>query len=146
MIDDVRKFMEAADCTTDEFNVRQTALYIGLQLEEIAEKLEALVLYFDDDFLDSIKYHSREFKSGRYDWLVKESDRKELLDADIDLMWVTIGSVLSQGADIHGAIAEVNRSNASKMVDGKLLKDANGKVTKPPHFSPPDLTPFVRAE
>jgi predicted HAD superfamily Cof-like phosphohydrolase len=143
MIDDVRRFMAAADCTTDEFNVRQTALYIGLQLEEMAEKIgsilgdgDRLVIQLDTDSLD--------FKSGVYDKKVSLACRKELLDADIDLMWVTIGSVLSQGADIHGAIAEVNRSNASKMVDGKLQKDANGKVTKGPSFSSPDLTPFVK--
>jgi predicted HAD superfamily Cof-like phosphohydrolase len=151
MIDDVRKFMEAADCTTDEFNVRQTALYIGLQLEEMAEKLEAVspraVMYANKRLgrlIHDIKEFSAEFKRSTYDYDIKLSDPKELLDADIDLMWVTIGSVLSQGADIHGAIAEVARSNASKMVDGKLLKDANGKVTKPAHFSPPDLTPFVK--
>lgn len=39
---DVRRFTEAVGCTTDRFNVRQTALYIGLQLEEMAEKLEAM--------------------------------------------------------------------------------------------------------
>jgi len=145
MIDDVRKFMEAADCTTDEFNVRQTALYVGLQCEELAEKLEAIFGGISGPVI-LLGILSNNFKSGMFDGVVFEANRKELLDADIDLMWVTIGSVLSQGADIHGAIAEVNRSNASKMVDGKLLKDANGKVTKGPHFSPPDLTPFVRAE
>jgi predicted HAD superfamily Cof-like phosphohydrolase len=142
MIDDVRKFMDAADCTTDEFNVRQTALYIGLQLEEMAEKLAAL--FPGDDLAFEMQVASSELKRGDCDWAVSSANRKELLDADIDLMWVTIGSVLSQGADIHGAIAEVNRSNASKMVDGKLQKDANGKVTKGPSFSSPDLTPFVK--
>jgi predicted HAD superfamily Cof-like phosphohydrolase len=141
MIDDVRKFMAAADCTTDEFNVRQTALYTGLQCEELAEKLEAAGALVAADYVNWV---ADRFKAGSYDHSIIHSDRKELLDADIDLMWVTIGSVLSQGADIHGAIAEVNRSNASKMVDGKLQKDANGKVTKGPSFSSPDLTPFVK--
>ena len=42
VVADVTKFTQIAGCTTDQFNVRQTALYIGLQLEEMAEKLEEI--------------------------------------------------------------------------------------------------------
>ena len=147
MIDDVRKFMLAAEQTTDEFNVRQTALYIGLQLEEMAEKLEAIFYYSVHPVAVRMKDMSMMFKEGHFDHHISDSSdylKGDMLDADIDLMWVTIGSVLSQGADIHGAMAEVNRSNMSKLVDGRMVKDGNGKVTKPDHYSPPDLTPFVK--
>lgn len=150
MISDVKKFMEAAEQTTDKFNVRQTALYIGLQLEEMAEKLEAIfgsagTLNHDVmDIVDNICDLSYDLKNAYFDGDVASANRESLLDADIDQMWVTIGSVLSQGADIDGAIAEVTRSNMSKMVDGKMQKDPNGKVAKPKTFSPPDLTPFVK--
>lgn len=141
---DVRKFAEAAGCTTDEFNVRQTALYIGLQLEEMAEKLEGV--FFSDSLTPQMRYMSDEFKSGKYDSYVECSDRLWMLDADIDLAWVTVGAALSSGADVLGAMKEVARSNFSKMVDGKMVKDANGKVIKGPDFSPPYLAPFITGD
>ena len=52
--------------------------------------------------------------------------------------------MLSQGADVTGAMNEVVRSNMSKMVDGRMVKDANGKVVKPDTYSPPNLAPFVK--
>ena len=140
---DVRKFAEAAGHTTDEFNVRQTALYIGLQLEEMAEKLDAI---FPDGstIAECVKEMAIDFKDGEHDEFVCLANREEMLDADVDLAWVTIGSMLSQGADVTGAMNEVVRSNMSKMVDGVMQKDANGKVIKGPDFSPPNLAPFIK--
>ena len=140
---DVRKFAEAAGHTTDEFNVRQTALYIGLQLEEMAEKLEA-VLGWESSLAAGLQQQSGLFKEGHRDHLIAQADREAVLDADVDLAWVTIGSMLSQGADVTGAMNEVVRSNMSKMVDGKMVKDGNGKVIKGPDFSPPNLAPFIK--
>ena len=140
---DVRKFAEAAGCTTDEFNVRQTALYIGLQLEEMAEKLTA-IFPFGSETAQQLDNLSGDFKSGRFNHLVLDANRQALLDADVDLAWVTIGSMLSQGADVTGAMNEVMRSNMSKMVEGRMVKDANGKVVKPDTYSPPNLAPFVK--
>lgn len=49
------------------------------------------------------------------------------------------------GADVEGAYAEIVRSNMSKIdpATGKMLKDANGKVIKPPGYSPPNLAPYL---
>lgn len=163
-IADVRLFTEAVGCTTDRFNVRQTALYIGLQLEEMAEKLEAC-LQADTLFTKEMYNLSGMFKAGHMDHRVAASNRAAMLDADIDLAWVTIGSALSQGADVLGACGEVARANLAKLVScdqrhlgqdrllsdcpkcgGHLLyavKDANGKVMKPAGWRAPDLTPFV---
>jgi len=176
--DDVRLFTEAVGCTTDRFNVRQTALYFGLQAEELCEKVQALVEAVDQ--MESIELsafapliHLRDVlhdvsngaKAGAFDKFVEHADRAAMLDADIDLAWVTIGSALSQGADVDGACREVARANLAKLVPcdeqhlginrpltdcpkcgGKLLyavKDANGKVTKPAGWTAPDITPFV---
>lgn len=155
-IADVRQFTEAVGCTTDRFNVRQTALYIGLQLEEMAEKLQALDL---DTTAGTLQDLGRMFKQGAMDSRVRLADRADMLDADIDLAWVTIGSALSQGADVLGACGEVARANMDKLVScgchydpdcerckgGGLvaIKDVNGKVTKPAGWRAPDITPFV---
>lgn len=139
---DVRRFTEAVGCTTDRFNVRQTALYIGLQLEEMAEKLEAMDV--SSHVPPGLRLLSRCFKDGTLDHRVENGDREAMLDADIDLAWVTIGSALSQGADVLGAMREVSRANLDKIgPDGSVIKDENGKVRKPAGWRGPDNSPFV---
>lgn len=160
----VRQFTEAVGCTTDQFNVRQTALYIGLQLEEMSEKLEEI---FGVRLID-MRIMSDQFKIGEFDDLVRIADRAAMLDADIDLTWVTLGSAFSQGADVEGAAGEVARANLSKLAECKCvihnwhgmndarrdcpvcnglgivaIKDANGKVKKPEGWTPPNIEPFV---
>lgn len=142
---DVRRFTEAVGCTTDRFNVRQTALYIGLQLEEMAEKLEAVGLA--GGTAHAMRGLSASFKSGVFDKEVESGDREAMLDADVDLAWVTVGSALSQGADLLGAMREVARANLDKIgPDGTVLKDENGKVKKPAGWRGPDIAPYVLRE
>ncbi len=168
----VRQFTKAVGCTTDHYNVRQTALYIGLQLEEMAEKLEAC-LGADSLLTISLNEASARFKAGDFDHRVEAADRAAMLDADIDLAWVTIGSALSQGADVEGAAGEVARANLGKLVgcnechstDKELvagrtvcdaflckgtglvaIKDDNGKVKKPDGWTAPNIEPFVCKE
>lgn len=143
---DVYRFMIAAGCTTQGFNARQTALYIGLQCEELAEKFEAI---FSGSSFTAAHLHqlSNGFKQGNYDQEVSASNRAALLDADIDLAWVTLGSAFSQGADVPGALAEVARANLDKIQpDGTVLKDENGKVRNPDGWKGPNIAPFVLAE
>lgn len=137
---DVRRFTELAGCTTDQFNVRQTALYIGLQLEEMAEKLEAAGAFVAAGYVDEV---ADMFKQGYYDASIGNADHEALLDADVDLAWVTIGSMLSQGADVLGAMKEVARANLDKFPGGVVTKDENGKVVKPNGWQGPDLSPYV---
>lgn len=139
-IGDVRTFMSAA-CTTDDFNIRQTALYIGLQAEELAEKMEAMGLR---DYATILHNISARFKKAEHDNDVFFADREKLLDADADIAWVTVGSMYSQGADVYGALKEVARANNSKVLpNGTVIRDESGKIQKPAGFTPPDLTPFV---
>ena len=141
-VSDITRFTKAVGCTTDRFNVRQTALYIGLQLEEMAEKLEAIGL--DGETYERMVELSAKMKSGIYDAYVRDGNRAAMLDADIDLAWVTIGSALSQGADVLGAMREVARANLDKIgPDGSVIKDENGKVRKPEGWRGPDISPFV---
>ena len=70
-------------------------------------------------------------------------DRAEFLDALCDQIVTAVGVAHMFNLDIIGALAEVNRSNWSKFVDGKPVFDANGKIAKPATYSPPDLSKFV---
>lgn len=161
IINEIKKFTAAAgvldadaDCT------RNVALYIGLQCEELAEKLEVLNSFWVEPnagrelFLPHVFHMLKDlstcFKRGTLDARVEAClDRPELrvgfLDADLDLAWVSIGAALAMGANVEGGFAEVNRSNQAKInpATGQMLKDENGKVMKPEGWKPPDLTPFV---
>jgi predicted HAD superfamily Cof-like phosphohydrolase len=135
----VENFMYEAGQTTETYNTRQIALYTGLQLEEMAEKLFAIGLKHDSNLLDGLGH---DFKMGLHDRFVEKADKEALLDADVDLAWVTLGSMYSQGADVIGAIDEVARANLEK-VGPDSTTDSNGKIIKPEGWEPPNLEPFI---
>lgn len=126
-------------------NARQVAFYIGTQIEELSEKLTCVFGAPVAGWNDLAKA----FKAGEYDEFVAgtlEEDPKELLDADIDLLWVSLGAARAQGADVLGAWGEVSRANQEKRwpEDGTFhLDPAPSKVIKPEDWRAPDLTPFV---
>lgn len=69
-----------------------------------------------------------------------DRDPVELLDALADLVYVAYGCALDCGFDLDAALAEVHRSNLSKLMpDGTVLRRDDGKVLKGPNFTPPDL-------
>lgn len=125
------------------FDTRQVALYIGLQLEEMAEKLEACGFNSASPAVTLLHSTSSSFKKGLFDYMVMNANREALLDADIDLAWVTIGGALSQGADVSAAAEEVSRANLAKFPGGVATRDENGKVVKPKNWTGPDLKPFI---
>lgn len=64
----------------------------------------------------------------------------EEFDACLDLIWVTIGYMLSRGWPVPEGWSEVAESNLAKIgPDGRLEKRADGKVLKPAGWTPPDL-------
>lgn len=66
-------------------------------------------------------------------------DEVEEFDAVLDSIWVLIGYGYSRGWPMEAGLREVARSNMSKCVDGKVIKDEDGKVLKPTDYFPPDL-------
>lgn len=151
-VEQVVEFNEVAG-TGASFDTRKVALYIGLQLEEMAEKIEALAEYPESKHsIDLLKYtlerYSKSFKEGLYDKNVEGIDRIEALDADIDLAVVALGGACAMGAKVKAAANEVMRSNLAKFPiddNGKryAVKDANGKVVKPSYWTPPNLEGMV---
>jgi predicted HAD superfamily Cof-like phosphohydrolase len=127
-------------------DVRQVAFYMGMQLEELGEKI-AVVSGMDGDWLKQL---GKGFKNGMFDGTVaaKLADpacAKELLDGDVDLVWVSLGGARAQGADFMGALGAVSEANWGKRwADGEFHNDPlTNKVIKPDGWVAPDLTPFV---
>lgn len=147
----VWQFMQWAGQPTDKFNAEQACLYTGLQLEEMAEKLEAVVTgtvtqdarHQLEQGIAVLKQMAAEFKSGMHQGDILRADRAALLDADIDLAWVSIGAAYSTSKNAGGAVNEVMRANFEKVSGGNPIRDENGKIVKPAGWRPPELEQFV---
>lgn len=70
-----------------------------------------------------------------------DQDEVGCLDALCDMRYVADGTVLAlgMGGIFMPAMREVQRSNMSKLVDGRPMKNEAGRVLKPDTYSPPDL-------
>jgi predicted HAD superfamily Cof-like phosphohydrolase len=114
---DQEKFMRACDQTVEDYNHGQVALYANLIKEEVDEFNQAYSKY----------------------------DHVEMLDALIDILVVTTGTIHSMGADAEGAWKEVMQTNFAKIDSetGKVRKREDGKVLKPLGWVPPELGSFL---
>ncbi len=140
VIHDVRTFAQSCDQTTATFNLRQAALYTGLQCEELAEKLHALGCTVEANLIDGL---GNLFKRGVLDHCIEKADKVALLDADLDLTWVSVGAALSLGADVDKGWAKLTANNMTKVdpETGRARRHpATGKVMKPEGFQPLDLS------
>ena len=113
---DQEKFMRACDQSVEGFDQEQFKLYLSLIEEEFKELQVA----------------------------VNNSDQIETLDALIDILVVTIGTIHSMGSDVEGAWKEVMSTNFAKIDHntGKVRKREDGKVLKPTGWVAPNLVPF----
>ena len=69
-----------------------------------------------------------------------ERDVIEAADALADLVYVVYGMALETGIDLAAVLAEVQRSNMSKLgPDGRPVYREDGKVLKGPGYVPPDV-------
>lgn len=67
-------------------------------------------------------------------------DTVEAADALADMVYVIYGMALESGIDLDRVVAEVHRSNLSKLMpDGSVLRREDGKILKGPDFSEPDI-------
>lgn len=125
-----------------DFNVQ-----LGCHLEEVCEMLEALTFAAGNwppvigiatgahEMLSALAQHLK-----TQDVVVIIDDRAALLDSLADQGVTAAGVAHCTGMDFPGALAEVNRSNWSKFVDGQPQFDENGKIAKPTTYRKPDLT------
>lgn len=132
-------------------NVRQVTFYIGMQVEELAEKLSAV--FGTTDLITRLVGLAHAMKAGdlRTDdhvaaALQDPAAAKELLDGDADLLWVTIGSSAAMACDLDGAYNKgVAKANwEKKFPDGTFHRhEQTGKVLKPEGWQAADLTEFL---
>lgn len=64
-----------------------------------------------------------------------------------DVVYVAYGTALVHGIDLDAVIAEVHRSNMSKLgPDGEVSRRADGKVLKGDHYEAPDVVGVLRRQ
>lgn len=73
------------------------------------------------------------------DGFPQEEQLKELAD----LVFVCYQYAAARGWDLDTAMRRVFESNMSKLVDGKPLRRADGKVLKGPNYQPPILDDLI---
>ncbi|GHF09142.1 hypothetical protein GCM10018772_37490 [Streptomyces fumanus] len=64
-----------------------------------------------------------------------------------DVVYVAYGTALVHGIDLDAVIAEVHRSNMTKLgPDGQVARRADGKVLKGEHYEAPDVAGVLRGQ
>ncbi|WP_234537240.1 MazG nucleotide pyrophosphohydrolase domain-containing protein [Streptomyces shenzhenensis] len=64
-----------------------------------------------------------------------------------DVVYVAYGTALVHGIDLDAVLAEIHRSNMSKLgPDGQVARRADGKVLKGEHYRPPDVSAVLRGQ
>lgn len=121
---------------------------LGCHFEEVAEMLDALGTGCEIDIEDlAAAFKTAAGDADGADEFMREFeariDMTALLDSLCDQIVTAVGVAHMMGFDLQGALAEVNRANWSKFVNGRPVFDHNGKIMKGPHYLPPIIAPFA---
>lgn len=72
-------------------------------------------------------------------------DIVQVADALADVVYVALSAGASYGLPMDAVLAEVHRSNLTKVAaDGVVATRSDGKVLKPDTYSPPDIASVLR--
>lgn len=122
---------------------------LGVHFEEVAEMVvEFHTTRRTTDILLKNAYNALteladHLKQAGDDIVVTVQNRVGVLDAICDQVVTAAGVGHMLAMDPVGGLAEVNRSNYSKFVDGQPQFNENGKIIKSVSYTPPYLDPFV---
>jgi predicted HAD superfamily Cof-like phosphohydrolase len=72
------------------------------------------------------------------------NDLVEVADALADIIYIVCGTAVSYGIPLDDIFEEVHASNMAKLVDGKVLRRADGKIQKPEGWAPPDIERILK--
>ncbi len=151
LVDAVDGFMRLAGQTTGKFDARQACLYTGLVLEEVGEMIDVIMggtlteqqrtHLFPLSY--ALHHFAKEFREGKHEGDVLRCNHADLIDAQFDAAWVSIGALMSTAIHPDEAIGHGTFTNLDKFRDGKCERDENGKVKKPADWRGPDFERYV---
>lgn len=133
--------IENAPLTPDVSQMKFRARFL---LEETVELIQALGARHEGNqhlrrAVDLIE-RAREQISMAKDYEFNDVDLVEVADALGDLDYITSGAALTFGIPLPEVVAEIHRSNMSKLgADGKPIYNDEGKAQKGPGYFKPQL-------
>ena len=93
-----------------------------------------------DEFTTSLRLHLIHEEVHELVEGIRNRDIVEIADALTDILYVVYGAGHAFGIPLDKCFDEVQRSNMTKvMPNGKVLKNAEGKVMKPDTYEEPNL-------
>lgn len=140
----VRVFHETYEAPINDgppaFPEDRLTLRLGLIVEEVAELLDATLSKSAGDLMRAVWPIIQDLD-------FEQRDMVETADALADIDYVVCGMAWELGIPHDAVVAEVHRSNLSKLgEDGRPIYRADGKVLKGPNYSPPDVAGVLRGE
>lgn len=130
-------------------NAATLSLQIGCDLEEQAELLNCLRVSKEgwarllERVVIDLHYLGNAIKKGDVVAHFPQHLREDVLDAICDREVTGNGVAYLAGFDKDGADRAVLESNDAKLVDGKPVILAGGKIGKPDGWKAPNLRPFI---
>ena len=68
-----------------------------------------------------------------------KNDLENIAKELADIIYIVCGTAVSYGIPLDRVFAEVHASNMAKLVDGKPVRRADGKILKPDGWTPPNI-------
>lgn len=141
----IQKWHQLARPTPDD---QAFSVQLACHLEEVCEMLETLLFGFPGATFGPVRGNvsgahfglqalATALKKGEASAIV--TDREAFLDSLADQIVTAVGVGHCAGMDVPCAAEIVDQSNWTKFVDGKPVFDANGKISKPDTYQPPNL-------
>ncbi|GAA0634978.1 MazG nucleotide pyrophosphohydrolase domain-containing protein [Streptomyces thermocarboxydovorans] len=119
--------------------VREFHRAFGLDIRDVPTKVSPELAAFRGDLLAEEAAEVAEVSvKGPLDRLAHEL---------ADLVYTAYGTALVHGIDLDEVIAEIHRSNMTKLgPDGSVTRRADGKVLKGDHYQAPDVAGVLRRQ
>ena len=95
---------------------------------------------------DFLRFNLMKEENREYIVASANKDLVEILDSLVDQLYVLAGTINQHGLQdvIEEAFNRVHTNNLTKVgADGKVIRDADGKILKPEGFVPVDLSDLV---
>lgn len=130
-------------------NSKNLHTQLGVHFEEVSEMIVELqtedgdTQMLLDGAFSAIQDLANHLKTHDAVITINRESRLGFLDALCDQIVTAVGCAHVTDTDILNGMAEVNRSNFSKFVNGHPLFNENMKVMKGPNYTKPDLSPFI---
>ncbi len=108
-------------------------LHMNNFMEEVNELKEELTYFFYNNSTNPEKLDATSYRMGQ------KFNRQNLVKELADVQYTLSGLAIFLGVNLEEALDRVHANNMSKLIDGKLIKNSQGKVMKPAGYVKPDM-------